>query len=192
MTAKGRRAVAAALAALLGAGTAWGQASMFSDPKASKVGDAITVIISESASATNETSMSTDKSNDLQIGSTVPGAGNVLSFIPIHALQSNASNAYEGKSATSRSARLNARITVTVTGLKPNGDLIIVGVRTLKINGETEAITLSGSVSPSLIGADNTVPSSSVGDLNIEYTGKGAITQGSRAGILVRLVNWLL
>lgn len=190
MRAEGRRAVVAALLTLTGAGGAAGQ-SLFSDPKASGIGDQLTVIIVENASATNETAMTTDKSNDLQIASTVPGAGNALGFIPLHSLESNASNAFEGRASTSRSARLNARMTVTVVERKPNGDLIIQGVRTLKLNGETEAIHLSGSVSPAQISADNTVPSTSIADLNIEYTGKGAITQGSRAGLLVRLVNWL-
>jgi len=35
------------------------------------------------------------------------------------------------------------------------------------------------------------VSSSSISDLNIEYTGKGVMTQGSRPGIFVRFVNWL-
>lgn len=165
--------------------------SLFSDPKAANIGDVLTVIISESASATNQTATSTDKSNQAQISSTVPGAGNILSFIPLHSLQSNASNQYQGRASTSRSAQLSARITVTVVGKKPNGDLIIEGSRNLKINGETEAIFLSGTVNPASVAADNTISSSSVGDLQLEYTGKGSLTQGSRPGIFVRLLNWV-
>lgn len=176
-----------------GAGEARGQAgSMFSDPKAANIGDALTVIIQESASATNRTSTSTDKENDVQIDSAIPGAGNVLDFIPLHALDSSSSSEFDGSGSTSRSASLNARVTANVIGKKHNGDLLIEGVRTLKLNGETEAIHLSGSVSPAFIRANNTVLSTSVGDLNIEYTGKGTITQGSRPGIFVRFVNWLL
>lgn len=166
--------------------------SLFSDPKASRVGDALTVVIQESASATNQAATSTAKSNELGIASTVPGAGNLLDFIPLHSLDSSSDNQFSGQASTSRSAQLTARMTVTVVGSKPNGDLVIEGVRTLKINGETEAIHLSGSVNPAMIRADNTVPSSSVGDLNIEYTGKGVTTQGSRPGIIVRIINWIL
>ena len=57
--------------------------SMFSDPKASSVGDAVTVIISENASASNQMSTSTEKSNEMQVASNIPGAGNVLSFVQI-------------------------------------------------------------------------------------------------------------
>ncbi len=177
---------------LLLVGSAGAEAiSLFADPTASRVGDALTVIIAESATASNQTSLSTEKTQAVEVGSQIPGAGNVLNFIPLHALQSDASNTFQGRASSSRSAQLNARMTVTVVARKPNGDLIIDGVRTLKINGETEAIHVSGSVSPSLIRVDNTVPSSSIGDLNIEYTGKGVITQGSRPGMVMRFVNWV-
>jgi len=165
--------------------------SLFADPKAANIGDVLTVIIAESASATNQTATSTDKSNQAQVSSTVPGAGNILSFIPLHSLQSSASNQYQGRASTSRSAQLTARITVTVVGKKPNGDLIIEGSRNLKINGETEAIYLSGTVNPASVAADNTILSSSVGDLQLEYTGKGTLTQGSRPGLFVRLLSWV-
>ena len=165
--------------------------SMFADPKANQVGDALTVIIQENASASNRTSTKTAKNSKTAISSTVPGAGNILDFIPLHSLDSGIDNQYTGDAATSRSARLTARMTVTVVGKKPNGDLIIEGVRTLKINGENEAIYVNGSVNPTMVRRDNTVLSSSIADLQIEYTGKGTITQGTRPGVVVRVVNWI-
>ena len=166
--------------------------SLFSDPKADGVGDALTVIIQESSSATNRTQTSTEKLNQTDIGSTVnQSAGNILDFIPLHSLQSNVSNSYDGRGQTSRSAKLVARMTVTVVGKKANGDLLVEGVRTLKVNGETEAIHLSGSVNPALVTRQNTILSSNIGDLYIEYTGKRTITQGARPGILARLLNWI-
>ena len=57
--------------------------SLYSDPKASRIGDALTVIIQENATATNQTATATGKSNSTSIGSAVPGGGNLLDFIPI-------------------------------------------------------------------------------------------------------------
>tara|TARA_B100000809_G_scaffold212339_1_gene216274 strand:+ start:414 stop:995 length:582 start_codon:yes stop_codon:yes gene_type:complete len=165
--------------------------SMFADPKANQVGDALTVIIQENASASNRTSTKTAKNSKTAISSTIPGAGNILDFIPLHSLDSGIDNQYTGDASTSRSARLTARMTVTVVGKKPNGDLIIEGVRTLKINGENEAIYVNGSVNPTMVRRDNTVLSSSIADLQIEYTGKGTITQGTRPGVVVRFINWI-
>jgi flagellar L-ring protein precursor FlgH len=164
---------------------------MFADHKANQVGDALTVIIQENASASNQTSTKTAKNNKAAVGSTIAGGGNVLGFIPLHSLDSEINNQYTGNASTSRSARLTARMTVTVVGKKPNGDLIIEGVRTLKINGENEAIYVNGSVSPAMVRRDNTVLSSSIADLQIEYTGKGTITQGTRPGVVVRFINWI-
>ena len=165
--------------------------SMFADPKANQVGDALTVIIQENASASNRTSTKTAKNSKTAISSTIPGAGNILDFIPLHSLDSGFDNEYTGDASTSRSARLTARMTVTVVSKKPNGDLIIEGVRTLKINGENEAIYVNGSVNPAMVRRDNTVLSSSIADLQIEYTGKGTITQGTRPGVVVRFINWI-
>ena len=165
--------------------------SMFADPKANQVGDALTVIIQENASASNRTSTKTAKNSKTGISSTIPGAGNILDFIPLHSLDSGFDNEYTGDASTSRSARLTARMTVTVVSKKPNGDLIIEGVRTLKINGENEAIYVNGSVNPAMVRRDNTVLSSSIADLQIEYTGKGTITQGTRPGVVVRFINWI-
>lgn len=184
------KAVAVAIALSATAGSAQVE-SLFADPKANQIGDALTVIIQENASATNQTSTTTSKNNTTAISSTVPGAGNILDFIPLHSLDSNIDNQFAGDAQTSRSARLTARMTVTVAGKKPNGDLIIEGVRTLKINGENEAIYVNGSVSPAMVRRDNTVLSSSIADLQLEYTGKGTLTQGTRPGVVVRFINWV-
>ena len=149
------------------------------------------MIIQENASASNRTSTKTAKNSKTAISSTLPGAGNILDFIPLHSLDSGFDNEYTGDASTSRSARLTARMTVTVVGKKPNGDLIIEGVRTLKINGENEAIYVNGSVNSAMVRRDNTVLSSSIADLQIEYTGKGTITQGTRPGVVVRFINWI-
>ena len=165
--------------------------SLFADPKARRIGDVLTVLIQENASASNRTATSTDKQNTVDIGSTIPGAGNILGFLPLHQLESDASNEYDAQGSTSRNSTLTARITVSVVGTKPNGDLIVEGVRTVKINGETEAIYLSGSVNPASIRRDNTILSSSIADLQVEYTGKGTITQAARPGVFVRFINWI-
>jgi flagellar L-ring protein precursor FlgH len=41
------------------------------------------------------------------------------------------------------------------------------------------------------ITADNTVLSSAIADAEIEYTGKGVITEKQRPGIVQRIMDWL-
>ena len=82
-------------------GLAQGQPrSLFADQKAAHIGDALTVIIQENASATNSAETTTEKSNALNVGSNVPqGGGNLLDFVPLHSLQSDASSGFEGRVA---------------------------------------------------------------------------------------------
>ena len=68
--------------------------SLFSDPKANEIGDALTVIIQENATATNQTATNTAKNNNTSISSTIPGDGNVLDFIPLHGLDSQINNGF--------------------------------------------------------------------------------------------------
>ena len=165
--------------------------SLFADPKARNIGDVLTVVIQESASASNNAASSSGKSSETSVESGIPGAGNILKFIPLHVLESKHDNIFQGRASTSRSASVRARVAVTVVDRQPNGDLVIEGVRVLKINGEREAIALSGIVNPANVNRQNTVQSTSIADLQIEYTGKGPISQGARAGILTRVINWV-
>ena len=57
--------------------------SMFADPKANQVGDALTVIIQENASASNRTSTKTAKNSKTAISSTVPGCRQYPGFHPV-------------------------------------------------------------------------------------------------------------
>ena len=74
--------------------------SLYADPKAGRVGDALTVLIQENASATNQTSTSTGKNNAATVSSSVPIGGNLLEFVPLHALDSQFGNKYQGQGST--------------------------------------------------------------------------------------------
>lgn len=166
---------------------AW--SSLYSDLKARKVGDIVTILIFEYSSASNKTQTATKKENEFSL-SGGPGRG-ALDFIPLYALSSDVKNEYEGSGSTSRSGNLRAKITATVTQVRDNGDLVIRGSRVVEINGEKEIITLSGVVRPEDISPANTVYSYNIADAQISYKGKGAISTGGRPGILTRIINWL-
>ena len=165
--------------------------SIFEDRKprrARRVGDILTVLITENTSASNRSNMETKKENKTGINSQ-KGTG-PLKFIPGFGLTSNATTEYTGEGATVRQQQLDARVSVTVVGLKPNGDLLIEGSRTMEINGEREVIYLSGAVNPMIIPANNTIESFRISDLQISYKGKGVLSQAVRPGFFVRLLNW--
>lgn len=190
------------LAKTIGLLTSADSQSLFSDPdrpssifedrkprRAKKVGDILTVLITENTSASNRSNTETKKENTTGINSK-NGTG-PLKFIPGFGLTSNATTEYMGEGATVRTQQLDARISVTVVGVKVNGDLLVEGNRTVEINGEKEVIYLSGAINPMIIPATNIIESFRISNLQISYKGKGVLNEAMRPGLFVRLLNWI-
>jgi flagellar L-ring protein precursor FlgH len=106
-------------------------------------------------------------------------------------VEGKAKNKFGGKGATSRADTLTGTMSVHVTEVLPNGDLRIEGHREVKINGETQTMTLSGVVRRVDVDTRNTVLSTAIADARIEYTGLGVVDDVQRPGWLVRLLDWL-
>lgn len=168
----------------------FGQAkSLFSDIKANKVGDILTVNVYENTQATNKTETKTEKSGQFST-SGGPGVG-TLDFIPLFGAKGENSNSFDGKGENLRNRNLRARMSVTVVAVKENGDLIIEGNRTVGISNDRETMTLTGVVRQRDINPGNSIDSYLIADAQIIYRGKGAINDGSRPGPIMRFLNWL-
>jgi flagellar L-ring protein FlgH len=163
--------------------------SLFSDIKAHRVGDILTVDIYENTQATNKAESKTEKSAEFS-ASTGPNSG-LLGFIPLFSGQTANSNTFDGKGENLRNRNLRARMSVTVTAVKENGDLVIEGSRSVGISNDRETMTLSGVVRQRDISPENSVDSYLIADAQISYRGKGVISDGSRPGLLMRLLNWI-
>jgi len=173
-------------------GDAGGSSSLYQDRKprrASTIGDILTVLVTESTTASNSSNISTAKSTSTNIGSQNGTGG--LSIIPGFGLTGGATADFTGDGSTARSQQLQARVSVTVVGLKSNGDLILEGSRTIEINGEREVIYLSGALNPKIIPATNIIESFRISDLQVSYKGKGVLQEASRPGFFVRFINWI-
>ncbi|MCH7690720.1 MAG: flagellar basal body L-ring protein FlgH [candidate division Zixibacteria bacterium] len=163
--------------------------SLFTDIKANRVGDVLTVIISEQSRGSNQIQMKTTKSSkqDVRGG---PGLG-TLNFLPLFGIEGESKSTYDGKGQNIRNRSLNAKISVTVVAIRDNGDLVIEGTRIIVISGDKETISLSGVVRQRDVSPDNTIDSYLIADAEISYTGKGAASAGARPGFITRFFNWL-
>jgi len=171
-------------------GADFGQArSLFTDIKAHKVGDILTVLIYEQSQATNQVETKTAKSSkaDAEGG---PGIG-TFSFFPSFGASWNQKSTYNGKGENIRNGSLRAKMSVTVVAVRESGDLIIEGSRTVGVSGEKETLFLTGVVRQKDITPDNTIASYLIADAEIHYNGKGVATTGSRPGFFTRLLNWI-
>lgn len=163
--------------------------SLFADIKANKVGDILTVNIYENTQATNKSESKAEKSGSFET-SGGPGTG-ILDFIPLFGAKGQNKNSFDGKGENLRNRNLRAKMSVTVVAIKENGDLVIEGTRTVGISNDRETLTLSGVVRQRDINPDNSIDSYLIADAQISYRGKGAISDVSRPGPILRFLNWL-
>ncbi len=164
------------------------QRSLFSDQKAFRVGDIITVIIFEASSAESNTERSTSRSGN--ISGSVSGAG-ALSFIPESGYFVGTGNEFKGQGSTSSRGTVKARISAKIVGIDSVGNLIIEGSRKVNVNGDVQLIKIKGIVRPSDVSWDNTVYSYNIANAEIELTGKGMIYRSQSPSWITRLLHWL-
>lgn len=159
--------------------------SLVTNIKAHHVGDLLTIIITENASAK---AASKTKANNKSEHSGGPGLG-FLDIVSPWGLDTE--NKYKGDGDTQRNGSLEAEITARVTEVLHNGDLRISGTRMVNINGEKQLIEITGVCRQRDIGPDNTIMSTYISDAQIAYNGSGIINDTSEPGVVTKIVNWL-
>lgn len=162
--------------------------SLFSDVKAFKEGDALTVLITEDFQANGNSSMENGRDSDVGFDANL--GLNALGNISGQAGAGH-SNDFKGGGQTSRNERIRTKLSVRVTGTEPNGNLEIEGTRTTKINGETQTIVIRGVVRLVDILPDNTIYSYSILDLTLLIEGDGQISEVQEPGLITKFIRFL-
>lgn len=184
----GAAAAAAVMAAALSANAqpapgapTW--ASLASDRLANEVGDSLTVLIAESATASGTTLNSLSKKTSAS-GAISSGESHLVGRGAL-----NVGSDYAGSGQSVRSDKMVASISVTVVDVARNGDLIIAGDQALNVNGERTHIRVHGRARRVDISSANTILSTRLADAQIDYAGAGVIGRGARPGLLSRLLT---
>lgn len=153
------------------------------DPRAIRVGDNITVVITEFASVTASARTATDK--DGTVSGIVRGTNDTKQG------SVNLNEDFNGGGRIERSGKLTAQLTVVVQAIEENGDLRVKGEQEIEVNNEKQMLYIEGRVRPQDIQANNTVLSTRLSDAKIRYTGDGLLAEKQRPGILTRFLSWL-
>jgi flagellar L-ring protein precursor FlgH len=159
--------------------------SLYSDQRARRIGDVITIILQEQTNASKSNSTNTSKDSEVTMGPTSLFGSNV-DFL---AAGFTGENSFKGKGASGQSNSLRGEITVTISDVLPNGILEVRGEKWLSLNEGDEFIRVRGLVRPQDIGPDNTVRSSKLADARISYGGQGAVANASKPGWLTKFFN---
>ncbi len=162
--------------------------SLFSDYKAFRVGDAVTVIVTEQTSASKDASTSTSRQSTIN-GSAAATLG--TRTLPSAGLQLGTDNEFKGNGSASETGDVQTIISARVLKVDRYGNLEIQGSRLISINGQAQTLTLSGSVRPSDIQSDNTVYSYQIAGAKIVFTGSGSINDSQSPDWLMKFFNWL-
>lgn len=163
--------------------------SMYSSRSLHRIGDTVTVMLTETASAQKSASTSMTHNNDYNLDPiTVPGGQLSINGNTVE-MGMNQSQNFDGQADSQQSHTLNGQITVSVVDVLHNGNLVVRGEKWLVINNGKEYIRLTGIVRPKDITQDNTVRSSQVADARIEFSGTGDQANTQTQGWLSRLFN---
>lgn len=162
--------------------------SLTADRKAHKVGDLVTVMVYEDASASSSADTSTGRDADVGVTLQLP-LPHTSPFHGTHSAAAGTNSSFSGTGQTDRSGRVVAQLTVPVTGISPNGDLLIAGTQELEINNEKQSIHIEGSVRAIDISESNTVLSTRVAQARLSIVGDGTLTDQQKPGWWHRLLT---
>lgn len=164
--------------------------NIYSDSKAHRVGDIISVILSESTQAQKnaKTELKKDNSNTLD---PITGFGGSPINFKNDAIQFglNQTSNFKGDSKSNQGNSLSGNISVHVLRVLPNGNLMIRGEKWMTLNNGDEYIRLTGIIRSQDISSSNTIISSKVANARIQYSGTGSFAEVNEQGWLSKFFN---
>jgi flagellar L-ring protein precursor FlgH len=157
--------------------------SLTSDHRAHEVGDALTVVVVEAATAESKADTSSGSGFSVDGGLT-DAAGLSRAGVSIDTDST-------GSGKTTRTGSVTAQLSVQVERKLDSGNLFVRGAQLITINGEQQRINLEGIVRPIDIAADNSVLSTRLMDAKIEYAGQGWVARNQQPGLFARLLRFI-
>lgn len=158
--------------------------SLFQDVKARRVGDILTVLLVEETSGQNSSDNNLNQATAMNVG--IPTLG--TSAKPDMFVDLNSEHTFTGGSGSSQSNRLSGSVAVTVHAVLPNGNLVVEGEKSIRINKGNEYIRLQGVIRARDIDAFNTVYSTQVADARISYGGAGTNAGNTSPGWAAKIL----
>ena len=166
---------------------------MARDPRANRVDDLVTVLVSINNNASSTGNTKTSRQSALTASASTSLASAQVNAKASNLLTLGGNNSLQGQGATSRQTTLTTNLSARVTRVLPNGYLVIEGHKDTMINSEREIITVRGVVRPPDLAADNSISSDRLAELEVRVNGKGVVNDSiRRPNALYRLLMGIL
>ncbi len=153
------------------------QSRLFTDPRALRVGDILTVNIklNDKANFKNQNDRSRTAARKLGYDITLGWDKSSTSGKGDAGLSSSTETNADGE--IKRSEDIDLNVAAVVTDVLANGNLMIRGSQEVRVNYEIRVLTIAGMVRPSDIGAENTIPYERIAEARISYGGRGRVSE---------------
>jgi flagellar L-ring protein precursor FlgH len=170
---------------------------LFTDARALRVNDLVVIKIEEVADA--KRSADTDLTRESTSSAQITAFLGLLAKLkkvdgdldPSLNIGGTSKTNFKGEGSTARTEFLTATVPAMVRKVLSNGNLFVEGHRVVLVNSEEQHFYISGVVRPIDIDQENSVKSSMVADAEIEFVGRGVLTDNQRQGFLSRYLGWL-
>jgi flagellar L-ring protein FlgH len=157
-------------------------ADLYRDPRATKAGDVITVVISmqDKAKLDNKT----DRSRDSQTKAGFDYLSDLAIFQSKGAVNAdvNSQSSTKGAGKIDRAEEIKLSIAAMVTEVLPNGNLLIGGSQEVRVNYEMRVLNVAGIVRPRDISRGNTISYEKIAEARISYGGRGRLMEVQQPG----------
>ncbi len=157
-----------------------GARTFFNDQRARTVGDIVTVLVTINDQANTSNAVSGTRTNSYNASTpTVFGLESYLGkalpsgYNPATAMGTSSTASDAGSGTIKRSENISLTIAAVVTGVLPNGNLIIQGTQEVRTDRELRQLSVSGIARPEDITAQNTINHTQLAEARISYGGKG-------------------
>ncbi len=165
-------------------------AMLYTDARALRENDLVVVRVEEVADAKRSADTDMTHRSDFNAAAAFLKAAGDLTPPP-SIVQGGFDKRFQGLGTTARTERLTATVPALVRKVLPNGNLFIEGHRVVLVNQEEHHFYISGVVRPIDIDQENSVKSSMIADAEIEFTGRGILSDNQRQGWLSRMFGWV-
>jgi len=173
-----------------------GARSFFHDPRASRVGDIITVnvAVADTAKLSNSTARSRTNSENASM-SNLFGLENVMPSVgltPGSLVNMGSDLSNSGAGSVARSETISMTLAALVTQVLQNGNLVISGHQQMRVNGELRDLTVTGIVRLEDITSSNMIDLSQIAEARINYGGRGTVSDVQEPRLGSQLLDILM
>jgi flagellar L-ring protein precursor FlgH len=164
---------------------------LFSDLKARRINDIVTIRIQENTQAQSAADAQTNRKSSvaLQTPNLFGIENNNTTIAGGKLVTANTDMQFKGDGSTNRSGSVEAFLSARVREVLPNGDMVIEGVKEVKVNNERQMLRLFGVVRPRDVRPDNVVFSTAIANMLVQVDGKGILSDNLKPGWLFNILT---